>query len=77
MLDHHDIETLQNLRDTAIRNGTNFTVWFGHYPTSSIAMPSYNIRHIMSGPYLWQVAFFFVLLKLKPQLTINYFHFLH
>lgn len=52
MLDHHDIEHLQTIRDQAIANGTNFTIWFGHYPTSSIAMPSHNIRHIMSGPYL-------------------------
>jgi len=52
MLDHHDIETIQNMRDAAIRNGTNYTIYFGHYPTSSIVMPSYNLRHILSGPYL-------------------------
>lgn len=52
MLGHHDIEYLSNLRDAAINNGTNFTVWFGHYPTSSIAMPCRNnLRHIVSGPY--------------------------
>lgn len=48
MLDQHDIETLQNIRDDAMRNNTNYTIWFGHYPTSSIAMPSSNnLRHIM------------------------------
>lgn len=31
---------------------SNSTVWFGHYPTSSIYDESYHLRDIINGPYL-------------------------
>ncbi|RWS09024.1 transmembrane protein 62-like protein, partial [Dinothrombium tinctorium] len=50
-LKENDISTLQKLSKEAIDKGTNFTFWFGHYPTSSIAMPKFGLRHILNGPY--------------------------
>lgn len=47
VLTKQDIRALKRLRDETIDLKSNFTIWFGHYPTSSIAMPNINIRHII------------------------------
>ncbi|RWS02814.1 transmembrane protein 62-like isoform X2 [Dinothrombium tinctorium] len=47
-----DINKLTNLSNEAKAKGSNFTIWFGHYPTSSILMPNFGLRQILNGPYL-------------------------
>ena len=47
VLTSQDIQSLKEIRDQTVQIRSNFTVWFGHYPTSSIVMPHYNIRHLI------------------------------
>ncbi|RWS29515.1 hypothetical protein B4U80_11084, partial [Leptotrombidium deliense] len=50
LLNEPDINSLKNMSTNAERN-SNFTFWFGHFPTSSISMPKYGLRQLIKGPY--------------------------
>ena len=49
LLHQKDIDHLRSLRDSEL--DSNYTIWFGHYPTSSIAMPSPGLRDIIKYRY--------------------------
>ncbi|GAB6029706.1 hypothetical protein CHUAL_005428 [Chamberlinius hualienensis] len=46
LLDAKEMRALYDYEDVA-RKSSNATIWFGHYPTSSILSPSPGIRHLM------------------------------
>lgn len=51
MLTNNDTEYLRQLATLARNSGSNYTIWFGHYPTSCIAtfgLGSNTLRHIIS-----------------------------
>ncbi|XP_054715179.1 transmembrane protein 62-like [Uloborus diversus] len=52
VLEKEEFSHIQNLAEGAQDN--NFTIWFGHYPTSTIVAPHPGVREFMrhSGPYL-------------------------
>lgn len=45
-----EYQLLQNFRNQS--KGDNMTIWFGHYPTSTIVSPKPGARELVSGPYL-------------------------
>lgn len=46
MLEKSEIVTLNKLLDQAEKT-SNFTVWFGHFPTSCILSEGENVRHLI------------------------------
>lgn len=53
VLSQNDTNYLKKLADDARRNGGNYTIWFGHYPTSCIITSdtgSYGLRRLI-GQY--------------------------
>ena len=52
VLHDHDIETLEHMKLAAHQSGSNMTLWFAHYPTSSLADPAKRgLRDIVNGPF--------------------------
>lgn len=52
VLTEEDTNHLKKLADEARRNGGNYTIWFGHYPTSCIITAgtgSYGLRKLIGG----------------------------
>lgn len=47
-----DLSELKHFKQTAKDMKSEFTTWFAHYPTSSIASPNEGLRNIIDGPYL-------------------------
>ncbi|KAG9509324.1 Neprilysin-2 [Fragariocoptes setiger] len=49
-------EDMKELRDLSSQSDkiykSQYKIWFGHYPTSSIASPDAGIRSLIDGPYL-------------------------
>ena len=53
VLHARDIDILERMKLSAQESGSNMTLWFGHYPTSSLAVPAKRgLRDIINGPYL-------------------------
>ncbi|CAG2162684.1 unnamed protein product [Oppiella nova] len=52
LLNDKDISRITQMKAAARQEHSNYTIWFGHYPTSSIAMPSPGLRELINGPYL-------------------------
>ncbi|KAI1299852.1 Transmembrane protein 62 [Halotydeus destructor] len=50
VLHESDISALEKFKKDS--SSSNMTIWFGHYPTSSLATPRHGLREIMNGPYL-------------------------
>jgi hypothetical protein len=44
-IEHKELEHLKSMRDE--ERDTNYTIWFGHYPTSAVFSPSPGIRQII------------------------------
>lgn len=51
VLQSDDIRELEEKRLNATKAASNMTLWFGHYPTSSLATPSHGLKEIINGPY--------------------------
>lgn len=47
-----DLEELRKYKQEAKENDSQYSIWFAHYPTSSIASPNEGLRNIIDGPYL-------------------------
>lgn len=47
-----DLDQLKSFKDAAKKLNSQYTIWFAHYPTSSIASPHEGLRNIVDGPYL-------------------------
>jgi hypothetical protein len=47
-----DLSELKKFKKIAQDQNSEYTVWFAHYPTSSIASPNEGLRNIIDGPYL-------------------------
>lgn len=47
-----DLAQLKSFKDAARTYNSQYTIWFAHYPTSSIASPHEGLRNIVDGPYL-------------------------
>ncbi|CAG2116222.1 unnamed protein product [Medioppia subpectinata] len=47
LLRDKDIERIKQMKADAQLERSNYTIWFGHYPTSSIAMPSPGLRELI------------------------------
>ncbi|PSN33115.1 hypothetical protein C0J52_15540 [Blattella germanica] len=50
VLSRAEMEHVKRLSDEARRKGSNFTIWFGHYPTSCILAPGPGVRTLI-GQY--------------------------
>lgn len=51
VLHESDIVQLEQLKKNATDSGAAMILWFGHYPTSSLATPTHGLREIINGPY--------------------------
>jgi len=47
LLKDNDMEAIKQLKRESIEDNSNLTLWFGHYPTSSIATPNPGLRDII------------------------------
>jgi hypothetical protein len=47
LLDDEDINIIKQFKNESIQQKSNYTIWFGHYPTSSIAAPNPGLREII------------------------------
>lgn len=47
-----DIRELKQFKRVAQEMNSEFTTWFAHYPTSSLASPKEGLRSIINGPYM-------------------------
>lgn len=47
-----DLTELKHFKEQSLTNHSEYSVWFAHYPTSSIASPGEGLRNIIDGPYL-------------------------
>ncbi len=47
LLDHEDINNIQQFKNESIQQKSNYTIWFGHYPTSSITAPNPGLKDII------------------------------
>lgn len=59
VLSQSDTNHLKKLADDARKNGGNYTIWFGHYPTSCIITAdsgSYGLRRLI-GQYDESIAY--------------------
>lgn len=52
IVDHQDLGELREFKKISKDANSQYTVWFAHYPTSSIASPDEGLRNIIDGPYL-------------------------
>lgn len=47
-----DLSELKKFKEVARNSSSQYTIWFAHYPTSSIASPNEGLRNVIDGPYL-------------------------
>lgn len=47
-----DLDELKSFVDRSTQSKSDYTIWFAHYPTSSIASPGTGLRSLINGPYL-------------------------
>ena len=47
-----DVTQLKKFKEEAKKMNGQYSIWFAHYPTSSIASTGENLRNIIDGPYL-------------------------
>lgn len=47
-----DMRELKQFKEEAKKLNSQYTIWFAHYPTSSIASVGEGLRNIVDGPYL-------------------------
>lgn len=47
-----DLNQLKNFKKVAEESNSLYSIWFAHYPTSSISSPHEGLRNIIDGPYL-------------------------
>lgn len=52
LVNDEDLTELQQFKATSKKFNSQYTIWFAHYPTSSIASPGGGLRSIINGPYL-------------------------
>lgn len=52
IVEDQDLTELKEFKKIAKERNSQYTVWFAHYPTSSIASPHEGLRNIIDGPYL-------------------------
>ncbi|KAJ9593699.1 hypothetical protein L9F63_014747 [Diploptera punctata] len=57
VLSRSEMEHVKRLSDDAKRKGTNFTIWFGHYPTSCILAPGPGGVRSLIGQYAESMAY--------------------
>ncbi len=56
LLNDEDINIIKQFKSESIEQKSNYTIWFGHYPTSTIAAPNPGLRDIIKCE---KVSFFF------------------
>lgn len=49
VLTHQETNNVRNLIQQAESSGSNYTIWFGHYPTSCILAPGEGVRSIIGS----------------------------
>lgn len=50
MLDEDEVQEIQHLIRKVEKKGSNYTVWFGHFPTSCILTPtSISVRNLIGN----------------------------
>lgn len=47
MLDHEEISEIDKFMSQVQSTGSNYTIWFGHFPTSCILSQGEHIRSVM------------------------------
>lgn len=47
LVDDNEMDKIKRMKQESIDEKSNFTLWFGHYPTSSIAAPKFGLREII------------------------------
>ena len=52
IVEDEDIDELKHFKEVARDKESQYTIWFAHYPTASIASPNEGLRNIVDGPYL-------------------------
>ena len=57
VLSRTEMEHVKRLSDDAKRKGSNFTIWFGHYPTSCILAPGPGGVRTLIAQYAESLAY--------------------
>lgn len=52
IVDNDDIDELKKYKEHAALYDSQYTIWYGHYPTSSVENRLRNLRDMIDGPYL-------------------------